>query len=171
MDRAEPTPPFPPSERVDAGPLVELELAGDQRSVFVSHSFSRLYLELEEGPGASPIEIVSGLDWPQLRARYVVVQEDVIRKDPRRGWVPVGGVYPDCLLIGPAEAGQLEFSAAVGRDDGVLIGADETFLSLTGCGSTVATARVGVADLLTPVEASSRRRESAPAQERFAGPS
>jgi hypothetical protein len=164
MDHADQQAPFPPSEQVDSGPLAEIQLTRQQQPLCVDHSFSRLVVHQDEGPGASPIEIVSGLDWPQLHARYVIVQEEVVRRDPRRGWAPVGGVYPDHLLIGPSDASQLDFSAAVGKDDGVLVGAYETFLSLTACGSTAAIVRVGVADLLTVAEASSRRLEGAPAR-------
>lgn len=30
---------------------------------------------------------------PQLRAAYVVIQPDVVREDPTRGWVPLGGSH------------------------------------------------------------------------------
>jgi hypothetical protein len=159
MEHADNEPPFPLSERVEAGPLAELSLTSGKQSVFVNHAFSRLEMRFEGGEGVPPIGIVSGLEWPQLGARYVVVQEPLMREDPHRGWAPVGGVHSDALLVGPSEAGQLTFPACVGAEEGVLICAYATFLSLTACGSTVAVVRLGVGDLLTAAEASCRRQE------------
>lgn len=161
MEHAENQPPFPSSERVEAGPLVDLELTSRKPSVFVNHAFSRLELRLEGDEGVAPIGIVSGLEWPQLAARYVVVQEPLLREDPHRGWAPVGGVHSDALLVGPSEACQLMFPTSVRGDEGVLICAYETFLSLTACGNTVATVRVGVGDLLTAAEVSARQQDDA----------
>lgn len=161
MEHADNRPPFPPSERVEAGPLAELELTSRKQSVFVNHAFSRLELCFEGGEDLPTIGIVSGLEWPQLGARYVVVQEPLIREDPHGGWAPVGGVHSGALLVGPSEASQLAFPACVGAEDGVLVCAYATFLSLTACGSTVATVRVAVGDLLTAAEASWRQQEGA----------
>jgi hypothetical protein len=161
MGHAADRPPFPASELVESGPLAELELTSRKPSVFVDHAFSRLDLRFQGSEHVPPIGIVSGFEWLQLGARYVAVQEPLLLKDPHRGWAPVGGVHSAALLIGPSEAGQLEFPPSVGAEEGVLLCAYPTFLSLTACGGTVATVQVGVEDLLTAPEASARRRESA----------
>lgn len=161
MEHAPDPPPFPASELVESGPLAEVELTSRRPPVFVDHAFSRLQLRFQGHEHVPPIGIVSGLEWLQLGARYVAVQEPLMLKDPRRGWAPVGGIHTGALLLGPSEAGQLEFPPDVGAEDGVLLCAYPTFLSLTACGDTVATVQVGVEDLLTAPEASARRRQDA----------
>lgn len=152
---------IPPSERLDSGPVAEIELTRHRPPAFVDHSFGHLELDGIGGADTPPIEIVSGLEWPQLHARYVVVQEATLREEPQRGWAPVGGVYSDRLLVGPSDTSPFDFGSADGTGDGVLVWACDTFLSLTACGDTVAIVRVGIADLLTAAEASVRSRQSA----------
>lgn len=149
---------FPAHERLDVGPTAEVELSRGHRTVFVDHVFSRLELRLGGDPAIPPLEIVSGLEWPQLRARYVVTQPAVLASDPHHGWVPVGGIYPDSVLIGAGEVGQFSFAPTLGRDDHLLVCGYETFLSLTAGGDMGGTLRVAVGDLLTAVEAAARPR-------------
>lgn len=150
---------IPPAERLDdAGPLAEVELSSGRPPVFVDHSFAHLEIRLGDNSTEKRLEVVSGLEWPQVQARFIVVQPEVLAEDPRHGWVPVGGIYPDSVLIGPGEVGQFSLPTAVGYNDHLLACGYETFLSLTAGGSMRGTLRVAVGDLLTAVEAAARPR-------------
>ncbi len=156
MDPAEERACFPASEQID-GPIARVELSPGGQPVFVSHSFSSLELRL--GDGLAPaFEVVSGLEWPQVRARYVVTQPTVLREDPHRGWAPVGGVHPGTLFLGPGREGGFSF-ASTEAGDWLMVRSYETFLSFTPCGARRAVLRTPVEDLLTAAEASSRSRE------------
>jgi hypothetical protein len=54
-------------------------------------------IELRFGRTAetSPCFLVHGSECPQLGAEYVLIQPDVIAKDPRKGWEPIGGTPVD----------------------------------------------------------------------------
>jgi hypothetical protein len=67
---------------------------------------------------------VQGSECPQLRADYILVQPDVLAKDPRRGWVPIGSPAPenrgegwagDLVYIGRQDTPQLRLGPDVSR--------------------------------------------------------
>lgn len=159
MDFTENQASIPAPEHVD-GPIAELALTPRGQPLFIDHAFSELEVRLEDP--SPPLQVVSGLEWPQARARYVIVQPAVLRKDPRTGWCPVGGAHPDTLYIGPGGSGRFTFASTI-TDDWLMVRAYETFLSLTACGSVEATIHVPVRDLLAAVEASARYEQLAAA--------
>lgn len=55
-----------------------------------------VHIELPDTPD---IQIVRGENVPQLDALYVLAQPDVIAEDWRRGWIPVGGHWPDEIYL------------------------------------------------------------------------
>jgi hypothetical protein len=80
-------------------------------------------IELRFGrtPETSPCILIHGEECPQLGADYILIQPDVIAKDPQKGWVPLGGVHarspqtPDTAYIGRRESPQLRLGPDVSR--------------------------------------------------------
>jgi hypothetical protein len=161
MSPSQNRPPIPTAEQVDGGPLVELELRPGQQPLFIDHAFSALSLRIGDGGATVPIEVESGLEWPQLEVRFVAFQDAIMRENPRLGWAPIGGAHDDDLFVAPSGAPALSFGDELGEGDGVVIGACETYLSLCAYGKAEIKVRVGVADLLTVPEVAARGKESA----------
>jgi hypothetical protein len=67
----------------------------------------------------SPCLLVHGRECPQLGAEYVLVQPDVIAKDPRKGWMPIGGHWAetqaDLVYVGREDTPQFRFGPDVSR--------------------------------------------------------
>lgn len=72
----------------------------------------------------SPCLLVRGSECPQLRADYILFQPDVVATDPRKGWIPIGGIhsrrYPveermDDISIGRQATPQLRLGPDVSR--------------------------------------------------------
>lgn len=67
--------------------------------------------------------LVHGRECPQLNADYILIQPDVIAKDPRRGWVPIGGQHVlrpeeqarEAVYVGREETPQLRLGPDVSR--------------------------------------------------------
>jgi hypothetical protein len=68
-------------------------------------------------PETSPCFLVHGSECPQLGAEFILVQPDVIAKDPRKGWEPIGGLRVDRIAyIGRGEESpQLRLGPDVSR--------------------------------------------------------
>jgi hypothetical protein len=149
---------FPPEERVvSRGPIIDLELTRSSPPLFVDHCFSQLDLRLGSGSAEIGVEIVSGLDWPQLDARYVVVEPKAVEEDPRRGWLPLGGVYADRLVLGPETAGALLGATRTAPEVAqVLLSAYETYISITACSTDPIGVRISIGDMLSAAGALER---------------
>lgn len=83
-------------------------------------------VELQFGhtPETSPCLLVRGSECPQLRADYILFQPDVVARDPRKGWVPIGGLHArrspveermDTIYIGRQKTPQLRLGPDVSR--------------------------------------------------------
>ncbi len=57
-----------------------------------------------ELPNTAEIEVVRGELVPQVGALYVLSQPDVIAEDWRRGWIPVGGRWPNEVYLREQES-------------------------------------------------------------------
>jgi hypothetical protein len=112
----------PDSERIE----FELMLAPDKGegpvSVEIKPDFKhRIELRFGRTSETSPCLLVPGSECPQLGAEYVLIQPDVIAKDPRKGWVPLGGIHAvtptalDTAYVGREESPQLRLGPDVSR--------------------------------------------------------
>jgi hypothetical protein len=72
----------------------------------------------------SPCLLAHGSECPQLRADYILFQPDVVAQDPRKGWLPIGGIHTrwppaeeriDVVHIGRLETPQLRLGPDVSR--------------------------------------------------------
>lgn len=126
----------PADELIDENDGV-IALYGDGPPLFVDHAFVQLKLALFAEP-IGAFEIVSGLDWPGLNARFVLVQPDVVATEPRRGWIGLGGAHATRLALGRRDSLQFDFGADAPIEPQLLLCAEPTFLSLTACrGATI----------------------------------
>jgi hypothetical protein len=139
---------FPPGERLEPVELARIELSGHGPPIFVDHSFECLRVELGADGETPSLEIVSGIEWPQLHARFVVTQPAVLAEDPRRGWAPVGGIYPPKLVLGARSTPQFAFSELLRSEVQLLVRDHETYLSLVACPSASAGVLVARRDVL-----------------------
>lgn len=58
-----------------------------------------------ELPPNPPIRVVDGREFPQLDVPFVLVQFEVVTRDWRRGWFPLGGEhYEDEMHLGDEES-------------------------------------------------------------------
>lgn len=73
-------------------------------------------LRLGRTSDTSPCYLVRGEVCPQLAADYIVVQPDVMRQDPTKGWVPIGDTYPGDVCLGRRLTPQLRLGPDVSRD-------------------------------------------------------
>lgn len=73
--------------------LVELRLGWDERT--------------------PPIYLIPGKRCPQLGADYLVVQPSVVRENPSRGWLPVGGRFGSDVQLGRDWSPELELGQDV----------------------------------------------------------
>lgn len=128
------------------GRLTRVRLSGDGPPVFVDHTFEALefFFEDESTPA---LQIVSALDWRQLHSRYVITQPEILATDVRRGWLPVGGVYPDWVLIGAGRTPQFELPEC-GKNPLLHIHAHDTFLTATACKGASASVQLAEVDRL-----------------------
>jgi hypothetical protein len=149
---------YPPEERlVGQGPIVDLTLTCHSPPLFVDHCFSHLALQLGSDSSRVVVELASALDWPQLDARYVLVERQALAQDPRRGWLPLGGTYADKLVLGPETVNNLLAGTTTPPESAqVMLCAYETYLSITGCGAEPVEIRVSIGDMLTAEEALGR---------------
>ena len=58
-------------------------------------------IALEGSPTTPELMVVAGREIPQLGAGCIILQPDVLVNDPRRGWMPVGGTYPELAKVDP----------------------------------------------------------------------
>ncbi len=142
---------IPAAELPDlSGRLTPVRLSGDGPPLFVDHVFDSLRFRLGTDGAVPEFEVVSGLDWPQVHSRYVLLQPEVVCRDPRAGWVPLGGIYPESVLIGPRETPEFAFPQTIEQGPQLLLCAYDTYLSITACPGTVASARIAPSCRLAP---------------------
>lgn len=66
------------------------------------------------------VVLIHGRECPQLGASYLLVQPDVVARDPRRGWLPLGGRHPEQLFLGSEDSPELELGDGVDPDHAVV---------------------------------------------------
>ena len=139
------------------GPIIDLELTRSSPPLFVDHCFSQLELRLGNDSAEVVIEIASALDWPQLDARYVIVERRALEEDPRRGWLPLGGAYIDKLVLGPETTSTLLGATRTAPESAqAMLRAYETYLSITACSTDPLGVQVSVGDILSAAAALER---------------
>lgn len=60
--------------------------------------------------------LVHGDECPQLDADYILIQPEAVSADPRRGWLPLGGLYPSARSLGAEDTPELELGEDVDPD-------------------------------------------------------
>jgi hypothetical protein len=71
---------------------------------------------LASGRDHDRLTLVPGRVCEQLGARYILMQPEVVRADPSRGWLPLGGVHHYRLSIGRYDSPEFVFTSEVSRD-------------------------------------------------------
>lgn len=99
------------------GTRVEYTLRGTTQAVPIEPDFRHpVELRLGDPTTAHRCVLVHGREWPQLGADYIVLQPEVVSKDPSRGWLPVGGLFPKTVVLGREASPAMEFGADVSRE-------------------------------------------------------
>lgn len=95
---------------------VRFDLVGCD-GVWVKKAF-QFPIELCLSPAGStkPIYLEHGERCRQLGAALVLIQPEVVRLDPSRGWAAVGGRYESWVDVGREVSPQFELGADVSRD-------------------------------------------------------
>lgn len=76
-------------------------------------------IEIQLGTDSSErrrLFLIHGRECPQLGADYILLQPEVVAEDPRRGWLPVGGVHDGSRGLGGEDTPELELGADVDPD-------------------------------------------------------
>ncbi len=60
--------------------------------------------------------LIHGHECPQLGADYILLQPEVVAEDPRRGWLPLGGVHGGSRGLGTEDTPELELDSNVDPD-------------------------------------------------------
>lgn len=95
------------SEPIDSS-IESVSVAHD--SVLVRPDFvGSVEIQLSDSEESPTVHLVHGRVAPQLRAEYILIQPDVIEKDPRRGWLPLGGVHYREVDVGRESSPQFDF--------------------------------------------------------------
>lgn len=89
-----------------------------------SELVDQVELRFGRSPETPPCRLIRGLGIPQLDAEWILVQPDVVRRDPARGWLPLGGRFLGSAVVGRAYTPMFEFGADVSREQ-LRIGASE----------------------------------------------
>lgn len=132
-----------PDHRVDSGVeerdmLLKYELRySAEEGVHESQTEARLLvradfrrsLEIHLGTPANESEsrlvLAHGDECPQLEAEYILFQPGVVASDVRRGWLPLGGLYPRVRYLGVEDSPDFELGAGVAPDHASVSMADE----------------------------------------------
>jgi hypothetical protein len=159
--------PFFDPKRVESDDLkIELEIVSKRPPLFISHVFSSLGIKVDNDPPIPDFEIVSGFEWPQVEARYIVTQPDALTKGPSQGWAPVGGIYPEDIAISPSNHPQFMYSSEFLPDDLLfIVRSHDTFLSLIAGDDHRLSVRVPLESVLTKAEARARFQSEDPTPE------
>lgn len=85
--------------------------------------------------GTEPTErrrlfLVHGRECPQRGADYILMQPEVVAEDPRRGWLPLGGVHRFSRGLGTEDTPELELGSDVDPDH-AFIGAGEEGIAIS----------------------------------------
>lgn len=95
---------------------VEYELIGRQ-GLPVRLDFKHpVELKLGRDSQTSSCFLIDASVCPQLRAEYIIAQPDVVRRDPARGWIPIGGYYEKIVDLGREASPQLRLGPDVSRE-------------------------------------------------------
>lgn len=73
------------------------------------------------GDDAGRCTLLHGSSCPQLGAEYVLCQPEVVARDPRRGWLPLGGRHRDQLYLGRDDSPELVLGPSVSHDHAWLL--------------------------------------------------
>lgn len=100
--------------------LVRLDFVGPVDIVLASDS------------GYDRLALVHGRVCEQLGAQYILMQPEVVRADPSRGWLPLGGSHSDRVSIGREDSPAFMFTAEVSRDHADILLTDEDIRIIDG---------------------------------------
>lgn len=67
-------------------------------------------------PDAQPCYLKRADCLPQLGAEYVLFQPEVVKRDPRQGWLPIGGIHSVTICLGRGESPSLELPMTASRE-------------------------------------------------------
>lgn len=87
---------------------------GDEKDVELPFS-GNLVLRLGS-PDALPCYLARATCLPQLGAEYVLLQPEVVARDPRQGWLPLGGLHSVSLCLGRGESPGLDLPVTASRE-------------------------------------------------------
>lgn len=79
----------------------------------------KLPVEVQLGANSSErrrLFLIHGRECPQLGADYVLLQPEVVVGDPRRGWLPLGGLHAGSRGLGTEGTPELELGGDVDPD-------------------------------------------------------
>lgn len=114
----------PEHKRVEFELMLGSMQDGEYVEVCIDRDFQHpIEIDFGRTPETSTCFLVQGRECPQLKADYILIQPDVIAKDPRKGWVPIGGMHArrpkeealETVYIGRDETPQLRLGPDVSR--------------------------------------------------------
>jgi hypothetical protein len=70
-------------------------------------------IRLTNDPEEQRLFLISAGCVDELGATFVLIQPEVFARDPRRGWVPIGGHYGSVVFVGREESYALDYVAGM----------------------------------------------------------